>query len=215
MQSPILLVAVAVTPVEFLAAAFFAFVSIVAFLLWVRAKGFRVEREMVEYADKIGAVFHEEMSCEEFLKPFAAFELMNRFYRNRSTARRVVYPSDFGDIHLFFYQYADSPPGAPAGSFRCVTVLACRESFGIGHQIVSTNLWSKFVEAISARKDTNNPLKKLIAKKRRCQLEVNESGTMLHFMTYIYQPKEIPRLVFEFTELLRNMAQIAQSAACE
>ena len=182
---------------------------IVGLVLYGCVKGRAVTEETARYADQIGALVGEDVPCEEFLKPFSCFELMNKYYRSRSAYRRVVYPSDFGDVNLFLYQYADSPPGAPAGSFRCVTVLVCSETLGLSCQSVSNSFLKKLAKKIAGKKGENERLEFLLAGKRRCNLEVSDSGIMLYFKEYIYPPSAISKLIFEFVEMLREIEKLA------
>ena len=89
---------VQISPEMFIVTVFLMLGGFAAFMFLMWLKGNHMEEEMSIYAEKIGAsILPDELPCEEFLKPLASFKLLNKYYRNRSVDRCVVYPSDFGD----------------------------------------------------------------------------------------------------------------------
>ena len=213
---------VQISPEMFIVTVFLMLGGFAAFMFLMWLKGNHMEEEMSIYAEKIGAsILPDELPCEEFLKPLASFKLLNKYYRNRSVDRCVVYPSDFGDIVLFFYQYANNPPGTPSGSFRVATILVCKENFGLSSRSVSNSIFGKYYKKIFGIKSADKELESLLAAaaivvfkssltgKRHCELEVSSGGIMLYFKQFIYMPSAMPKLIFDFIDLLQEIEKLA------
>ena len=181
---------------------FSLFGTIFGMLAYAVFKEKRVMRELPIYAEKIGAFVPPKFPT------FSSFRLIeNR--RRGETGRRVIYPSEFGDVFLFLYKYSNRPRGAPAGGASYATVLACSETFGLRNCNVTNSGWAKLANKIVGAKSENLSLESLIAGKRRCHLEVSNSGVMLLFNDYIYPPSAMSDLIFEFVELLQNLKRVA------
>ena len=191
----------------FLAGMFSVVGFFVGVFLFCLAQAKRVKKEIGIYAEKIGAIVPEDIPSEEFLERFASFALMNRG-RDRTAGRRVVYPSDFGDIYLFYYKYADNPKGTPNGSFRSMTVLTCDENFGVPRCCVTNSGLTKFAKKIVGIRSSNKRLELLIADKRRCNLEVSDTGIMLYFNELVFRPSVMADLIFEFSDLLQEIKDL-------
>ena len=176
-------------------------------ILFVLLQAKRVRKEIPIYAEKIGAIVPEDVSCEEFLLPFSSFALMKK-RRGGSTGRRVIYPSDFGDVYLFFYQYSSAPRGAPAGSLSCDTVLVCNETFGLSNCFVSNSGLKRLAKKAVGIESENERLESLLKGKRRCNLEVSDAGIMMYFNAYIYPPSAMAELIFEFLDLLQEIKDL-------
>ena len=164
--------------------------------------------EISKAAELIGAVAPEIDFTNRTLETFSSFVVLNRGVR-RTVRWLVTYPSDFGEVYLFYFRCYRRPKYTPTPHSSChSTILLCGENFGLPPNLLS-NGFSSIVKRLLFRQKVDKQLLATIeTEKRLCEVEISDSGILWHLPGYIFSPDDLPDLFGKFETILTQIENV-------
>ena len=186
------------------------FVSIIVFALLGKEKD---QKATQEAANQIGARAPANVSTDEIFEKLEVFSLLDNVHGYKKARSLVVYPSEFGEVQLFWFSFMFKPKKFPVKSvLRRATVMVCPNNFGIANVRVSTSWFYRIRQHFWGDASFDRRLDEVLPDSiHRCDLEIAEQGTMLYYPRFVFSTGDIPKLIADFENVLSELQKISNS----